>query len=560
MSEAGSAGTGAGGNTGAGAPAATEGQGSTAPASSDRARTAQRDAGEAVAERQAPQATAEAPQQATTEKGTQEKARRSAERTPEQAEQATERNHIEPGQDRQLGEPDAQDRQGGPKVDDEFVAELDARLAKAELAERGWREREDLAGVMRDMRHLAREDWQRADKLWEKHRGPDNDKPVFLDQDYVDPEREAQAKGPALEEEEAERKTLTARDREREEQRRRLERAAEQLRRRYLVADRKYYERDEETTLAFEDKGRRLATNRDDPATARSMVELAEGKGWQSIKIKGSEKFKAEAWVQAAARGIEVRGYKPRDVDLARLEELRAERERSEEGRQNSVERAPQRDQARDRTYEPRQRGGEGQEAQRPLSRQQETAVEALKAALRARGDSERSVNMAAEVASERFQNGRVYVGKVLEHGAAPYEHNKDNKRSYYVKLETKDGERTVWGVDLQRALDEGKTNVGDEVMLANRGRQQVTVKVKDRDEDGKVTGDREITTHRNSWEVKNVEAMREEVRQLIEEQSRRRPRGRQPVLKVYDNQAARSAERQVPERQEPSRDAERTR
>ncbi|MDR0576325.1 MAG: hypothetical protein LBI87_02010 [Candidatus Accumulibacter sp.] len=34
----------------------------------------------------------------------------------------------------------------------------------------------------------------------------------------------------------------------------------------------------------------------------RSMIILAEAKGWFDIKVKGSEDFKREAWMEAAAR------------------------------------------------------------------------------------------------------------------------------------------------------------------------------------------------------------------------------------------------------------------
>lgn len=41
--------------------------------------------------------------------------------------------------------------------------------------------------------------------------------------------------------------------------------------------------------------------------------------------------------------------------------------------------------------------------------------------------------------------------GRLIDHGAAPYNHNSKNKENYYVKLETNAGEKTVWGIDLNR-------------------------------------------------------------------------------------------------------------
>jgi hypothetical protein len=90
------------------------------------------------------------------------------------------------------------------------------------------------------------------------------------------------------------------------------------LRRRYLVADdHKYYFRDRDQALAFEDLGNRLRTEHDDPDVAISMVELAQAKGWDKIKISGSREFKREAWLAAAERGLHTRGHRPSAADRA---------------------------------------------------------------------------------------------------------------------------------------------------------------------------------------------------------------------------------------------------
>lgn len=91
----------------------------------------------------------------------------------------------------------------------------------------------------------------------------------------------------------------------------------------YIVADNKFYFRGRENELAFEDKGRSMSTKHDNPDVARALAEMAEAKGWTSVHISGSDKFKPDMWLQLQLKGMEVTGYKPRDVDLARLEELR---------------------------------------------------------------------------------------------------------------------------------------------------------------------------------------------------------------------------------------------
>jgi hypothetical protein len=119
------------------------------------------------------------------------------------------------------------------------------------------------------------------------------------------------------------------------------------LEKKYLHSDENYYFRGRENALAFSDKGKNIATPHNDPDVVRSMVELAEAKGWDSIKLKGNdEAFKREAWFQASLKGMDVQGYKPKDVDIARLEDARASmgkgENRIEQGRAPEVERSTQ--------------------------------------------------------------------------------------------------------------------------------------------------------------------------------------------------------------------------
>ena len=93
-------------------------------------------------------------------------------------------------------------------------------------------------------------------------------------------------------------------------------------------------------------------------------------------------------------------------------------------------------------------------------------------------------------------------TGRLLAHGSAPYLHKQDEPLSYFVKLETNQGERTIWGVDLQRAFKESvsRPKAGDDIALRALRRDSVTVKALDRSLSGEVTA-RDVTTHRNRWE-----------------------------------------------------------
>jgi len=86
--------------------------------------------------------------------------------------------------------------------------------------------------------------------------------------------------------------------------------------------------------------------------------------------------------------------------------------------------------------------------------------------------------------------------GVLLAHGEAPYEHKPGSRASYYVTLGYADGqERTVWGVDLARAMDEADARIGDRIGLKHLGSQRVTLP------DGK-------EVDRNSWKVVPIEEL----------------------------------------------------
>ncbi len=76
------------------------------------------------------------------------------------------------------------------------------------------------------------------------------------------------------------------------------------------------------------------------------------------------------------------------------------------------------------------------------------------------------------------------------------------------MTLETPRGERTLWGVDLERALKESLTQpaIGDEVGLRTVRQDAVKVRTPERDADGNLLGERELDTHRNRWIIEKRE------------------------------------------------------
>lgn len=68
-------------------------------------------------------------------------------------------------------------------------------------------------------------------------------------------------------------------------------------------------------------------------------------------------------------------------------------------------------------------------------------------------------------------------AGRLVDHGAAPYEHNRQARENYFVTLENDWGEqRTVWGVDLKRAMQEAPPKIGDRIGLQHEGATPVTL------------------------------------------------------------------------------------
>jgi hypothetical protein len=223
----------------------------------------------------------------------------------------------------------------------------------------------------------------------------------------------------------------------------------ESVRQRFVQVRNKYYFPD--GTRAFTDRGNRLTTPSENTEVIRSLIAIAKAREWNEITVRGSERFRKEAWFAARLAGLEVRGYKP--------SELEEERVARTLGRQNAVD--------------------AGETPGAPPARSQ-------------RGTEE----------SRDVRRGELLSGRLVDHGRARYRHDPKEAMSYFVKLETSRGERTIWGVDLERALKESLTQPapGDEVGLCTVRQEPVKVKAPARDAAGETLGERELDALRNRW------------------------------------------------------------
>ena len=242
-------------------------------------------------------------------------------------------------------------------------------------------------------------------------------------------------------------------------------RVPEHIRKRFVQVGRHYYFAD--GARAFTDRGGRLTTPSENTEVIRSLVTIAQVRGWNAITVQGTDRFRKEAWFAARLAGLEVRGYRPTDFEHARIARTLAR------GRDGPVREA-QENAPNDRRRRDFSGGTEGPGPGREG-----------KAEGHARRDG-------------------LLAGKLIDHGRATYRHDPREPMSYFVKIETPRGDRTIWGVDLERAFRESLTRpeVGDDVGLRAVRQDAVTVRTPERDADGKVVAQRDLTTHRNRWIV----------------------------------------------------------
>ena len=65
----------------------------------------------------------------------------------------------------------------------------------------------------------------------------------------------------------------------------------------------------------FRDHGRRLTAREPYPDVVKDMLRIADHRGWREIVVSGDPAFRREVWVQAQALDLQVRGYRPREID-----------------------------------------------------------------------------------------------------------------------------------------------------------------------------------------------------------------------------------------------------
>jgi Large polyvalent protein-associated domain 7 len=278
---------------------------------------------------------------------------------------------------------------------------------------------------------------------------------------------------------------------------------------------------------AFEDRGDSLRTRSNAPDTADALVKIAESRNWSEIKVRGSETFKREVFIEGASRGLKVEGYKPNEQDWEEVRQ-RASTYISENSitpaakRAADFERMPA-DKAVAQNPELVAAFAAQDQAKAMTAKMSPEAQQAVQDALR-RATADRLAN--GEV--PRSVSARVPEGKVIAMGEAPYRFQKEADQSYYVQYERADGQvKEVWGKELKTAIEKEGVKVGDNVRIQVEGAKAVTVDSKQLDQQGKLQRIERIDTKRNEWKVEITTKEKDIPKQRDQVPTQNRAKGR---------------------------------
>jgi hypothetical protein len=203
--------------------------------------------------------------------------------------------------------------------------------------------------------------------------------------------------------------------------------------------------------LAFKVTEDRLVTRLAAAEVVRDMVSVAQHRHWESLQVRGSAEFRREAWLEAGARGMEVQGYQPTDLDRRTL--------------------ADRRD-VWDRVH--------------PRASDVET-----------RSASDRGVR------ADQFDYDKGVSGRLIEVGQAPYRNRADAEASTFVAIEINNGrQHRVWGVGLEKAVVDSKAQPGDRIDVRRDGIEQVSKSIKVVDAATGTTRIERRQVPRNRWRV----------------------------------------------------------
>ncbi|MFM0372722.1 LPD7 domain-containing protein [Paraburkholderia aspalathi] len=263
----------------------------------------------------------------------------------------------------------------------------------------------------------------------------------------------------------------------------------------YVAHEGKFLDRKSET-VHFEDKGRSLSTASEDRDVIVHMVEVAKAKNWGELQLKGSEEFRRQAWIAAELSGVPTRGFKPGAQDRAVLTAAR------EAMRIGAGDKSSEADKARTNEMEAADAAGQKQ----PAAPESAKTVITGRDTAAPRGARTAAAQPSAAAPASPAQGtptpAGVTEGVLVAHGPAPFNHDDKQNDSYYATVRTEDGERTVWGLDIERAIGESGVQPGQRIELEKGGSKTVTALQRQFDEKGTELAPKSVESRRNEWLV----------------------------------------------------------
>jgi hypothetical protein len=209
--------------------------------------------------------------------------------------------------------------------------------------------------------------------------------------------------------------------------------------------------------LAFKATDDRLVTRIAAAEVIRDMVSVAQHRQWEALHVRGSVEFRREAWLEASARGMDVKGYQPSELDRQTLADRRVAWDRAQ-ARTNDAE---------------------------------------------ARSASDRPLQ------ADRLDYDKGVSGRLMEIGYGPYRNRADAEPSTYVAIELDDGRRhQVWGVGLETDVANSGGRPGDRISLRRDGVEPIIRAIKSIDAATGLASIERRQMWRNRWSV-TVEARR---------------------------------------------------
>lgn len=285
----------------------------------------------------------------------------------------------------------------------------------------------------------------------------------------------------------------------------------------YVRAGDKFYHASNPKSVAFIDRGDRLDTPSSAPKMAETLVRIAEARGWEDLRVRGTEGFRREVWLEASVRGIHVDGYRPSELDKADLERRNTftRDQNSIEVRSEAFQKLPPAEGAR---RDPTLAAAYGATAAAQLFAERLHPENRAAFVQSVRDDITHKLERNEPIAIKL----KVPEGQLVEHGNASYNFDSAEKPSYYVKLAEPSGrERIYWGLGLQQAMAESRAQTGDTVQLRVAESKGVVVEGNARDAAGQAVGRKTVDSHRNNWTASVVDRQREQERHLDREHAR---------------------------------------